>query len=270
MTFETVKAGWLEEKTKSGWQRNWYVLYANGQLRVFESPEQVINTGPEGAQKSLLVCAQTLRIFKGAQYPSDPSFLPPEERSIDCIVVMDKGAKKKVYCAENAGEAAVWQFALEQALSVASSNRIPTASAAVAVAVAGETPTPPPYTAPSAPPAPAPAPATAPEQSNTTTESSELKDREGYRVVVVEGRPVYHCIEHGRCECDHCNSRFGSSAEAGFAVGAALGAVGGFLLRPLGWLFGPPGRGHHHHHHHGGHGGFGPRGGFGHGHGGRH
>lgn len=109
MDYEIAKAGWLYRQSSilRRWKKNWFVLYKNGKMRYFESPdsttsEETINL------PTMLICIKT-----GKQITD--SNAPPAGFGISCMLELVIRDKRLIMCAESPDDMRAWEIALEEA-----------------------------------------------------------------------------------------------------------------------------------------------------------
>lgn len=108
---DIAKAGWLHRQSSvlKRWKKNWFVLYRDGLLRYFESPD-----APR-AEEVYVVRSVCARIKTGPEVGNIP---PPEDVSSGkaCMLEMEmRDGNHLVLCAESFDDMKAWQIALEEA-----------------------------------------------------------------------------------------------------------------------------------------------------------
>ncbi|OWF40444.1 pleckstrin homology domain-containing family B member 2-like [Mizuhopecten yessoensis] len=125
MTLEIAKAGWLYRQSTilRRWKKTWFVLYQDGDLRYFESPN---SHEPEARIVVRAVCS-------AIQAGQMCEISAPEGKTKDCLITLILRDGELRLCAEDPDDMRAWQIALEEA------RVLPPGSAVHAL--------PPPYTA---------------------------------------------------------------------------------------------------------------------------
>lgn len=110
-SLEIAKAGWLYRRSSvlHRWKKNWFVLYRDGVLRYFESPDC------PRAEEVYVVRSAFSRVRIGKEVDS---VHPPEEVSNgkDCLLELEmRDGSNLILCAESVDDMKAWQYALEEA-----------------------------------------------------------------------------------------------------------------------------------------------------------
>lgn len=130
MSFEIAKAGWLHRLSSvlRRWKKNWFVLYTDGVLKFFESPDSHV------AEEAYVIPAKCLFIKTGTQVSG---VNPPPGSDTDCLLMLIfNGDRTLTVCADSLDDMRAWQISLEQARVIQRADYPPQFSAA---------PPPPPY-----------------------------------------------------------------------------------------------------------------------------
>ncbi|XP_013406905.1 pleckstrin homology domain-containing family B member 2 isoform X2 [Lingula anatina] len=106
--FNIVKAGWLQRQSSilRRWKRNWFVLYQNGDLKMFESADS------HYSEWTLVMKIECLAILSGEQC----GVTPPEGTGKECLLkIVGRGNNTYQLCADTLDDMTAWKIALEQA-----------------------------------------------------------------------------------------------------------------------------------------------------------
>ncbi|CAH1777975.1 unnamed protein product [Owenia fusiformis] len=106
--FEIAKAGWLNRQSTilKRWKRSWLVLYVDGILKYFESPDSHVAEDVVLMHKDVR-CMQTGTACLAA---------PPDGASINCLfAVVRTNGERWVFSGADQDDAKAWHIALEQA-----------------------------------------------------------------------------------------------------------------------------------------------------------
>ncbi|KAJ8309757.1 hypothetical protein KUTeg_011622 [Tegillarca granosa] len=107
MSLEIAKAGWLYRQSTilRRWKKTWFVLYQDGDLRYFESPN---SHEPEARIVVRAVC-------RAVQAGAICDVSPPEGKSKGCLLTLVLKDGELKLCAEDEDDMRAWQIALEEA-----------------------------------------------------------------------------------------------------------------------------------------------------------
>jgi len=111
VALEIAKAGWLHRRSTvlHRWKKNWFVLYRDGLLRYFESPES------PRAEEVFVLRSACARVKTGAEVqPVQPPDGVSSAKACMLELEMRDGAHL-VLCAESMDDMKAWQYALEEA-----------------------------------------------------------------------------------------------------------------------------------------------------------
>ncbi|ELT88062.1 hypothetical protein CAPTEDRAFT_223114 [Capitella teleta] len=111
MSFEIAKAGWLQRQSSilRRWKKNWVVLYQDGSLKYFESPD---SHTAEDAER-MTSCQQ---ILTGTSVNVDNT---PEGLGRTCLFSVRFKDSTWTFCAESPDDMRAWQVSLEQFKAIA-------------------------------------------------------------------------------------------------------------------------------------------------------
>merc|ERR1712226_318167 len=107
MAFEIARAGWLQRQSTvlKKWKRSWCVLYVDGYLKYFETPES--HTAEDAARMQ----TDCLKIICGLDLAN---VNPPPTSSRNCLFQLKFRDKEWNFCADSMDDMRAWQDALEQ------------------------------------------------------------------------------------------------------------------------------------------------------------
>ncbi|XP_064639149.1 pleckstrin homology domain-containing family B member 2-like [Lineus longissimus] len=107
MAMDIAKAGWLHRQSTFllRWKKVWFVLYTNGDLKYFKSPDVF------EAEATLRMKTECLTIQTGRAC----GVSPPDGASRDALLAVVGRSETWQLCGENPDDAKAWQFSLEQA-----------------------------------------------------------------------------------------------------------------------------------------------------------
>ncbi|KAL8595602.1 hypothetical protein ACOMHN_025639 [Nucella lapillus] len=108
---DIAKAGWLfrQSTVLHRWKRNWFVLYRDGLLRYFETPDS------PRAEDVFILRSACKQIKTGTEVRSAS---PPEEvrEGKSCMLELDlRDGSQLVLCADTCDDMRAWQMSLEEA-----------------------------------------------------------------------------------------------------------------------------------------------------------
>ncbi|CAD5113162.1 DgyrCDS2351 [Dimorphilus gyrociliatus] len=108
MAFEIARSSWLYRQSSilKRWKSSWFVLYKNGMMRFFDSPDKHV------AEEVYYISKDCLAIRR-AQFVS--SYTPPSHRSTTCLFEVVLKKETLVLCADSPDDMEAWCIALEQA-----------------------------------------------------------------------------------------------------------------------------------------------------------
>lgn len=112
---EIAKAGWLHRQSTvlHRWKKNWFVLYRDGVLRYFESQES-----PRAEEVfALRSCCSHIKTGPEVQSAQPPDGVSSGKACMLELVMRDGGSM--VLCAESHDDMKAWQYALEEARTMA-------------------------------------------------------------------------------------------------------------------------------------------------------
>jgi hypothetical protein len=108
MSYDIAKAGWLYRQSSvlRRWKRNWFVLYTDGVLKYFESPDS------HTAEEAELIPTKLLSL-KTAEQVTDVT--PPQGLGRGCLMMLVMRSQTWVLCADSPDDMRAWQLSLEEA-----------------------------------------------------------------------------------------------------------------------------------------------------------
>lgn len=108
MSFEIAKAGWMHRLSSilRNWKRAWFVLYTDGTLRYFESPDSHVG-------EDAVSLPRDCQCIKGG--PHVKGLTPPPDRQPYSLLELTLKDKTWHLCAESEDDAKAWYLALEDA-----------------------------------------------------------------------------------------------------------------------------------------------------------
>lgn len=108
MSFEIAKAGWLHRQSSvlRRWKRNWFVLYTDGMLKYFDSPNDYV------AKEAELIPTKLRHIKIGKEVTG---VTPPPGFTSECLITLNFGDENWTLCAESVDDMRAWQLSLEEA-----------------------------------------------------------------------------------------------------------------------------------------------------------
>lgn len=108
MSFEIAKAGWVYRLSSvlRRWKRNWFVLYTDGVLKYFESPNSHV------AEEAYVVRTKCLLIKTGSQVAN---VTPPPGMDVNSLLMLVfVGDQTLTLCTESLDDMRAWQMSLEE------------------------------------------------------------------------------------------------------------------------------------------------------------
>lgn len=111
MSFEIAKAGWLHRQSSflRRWKKNWFVLYTDGVLKYFDTPDSHV------AEEAFLIPTKLLTLKTANQVTDVTS---PTGLDRNCLMNLVMTDSSLVICAESGDDMRAWQVALDQARAV--------------------------------------------------------------------------------------------------------------------------------------------------------
>lgn len=119
MSFEIAKAGWLYRLSSvlRRWKKSWFVLYTDGVLKFFESPDSHV------ADEAYVIPTKCLLIKTGSQVSG---VTPPQGLDASgLIMLVFVNDQTLTMCAESIDDMRAWQISVEQARVIRMSENPP-------------------------------------------------------------------------------------------------------------------------------------------------
>ncbi|KAK7090631.1 pleckstrin homology domain-containing family B member 2-like isoform X1 [Littorina saxatilis] len=114
---EIAKAGWMHRQSSvlHRWKKNWFVLYQDGILRYFDSPDS-------SRAEEVYVLRSCCKLIKtGKEVHADPPDQVKDGKN--CFLELDmRDGGNLVLCAESVDDMKAWQYALEEARTMTDPN----------------------------------------------------------------------------------------------------------------------------------------------------
>ncbi|PAA75381.1 hypothetical protein BOX15_Mlig011756g1 [Macrostomum lignano] len=213
--FQIMKAGWLLRQSDilHRWKKCWTVIYANGDLKYFESPDKLI------AEETLSIPVEVQGTMRGEACRVSP----PDGRPYAAVFALSTPDKTWRFCADDPDDADAWLLTLEEARQARPASA-PLPQQYHQYRQYQQPPPPPPYSQYGYGPQPANQGQYQSQrviyvENGCNVPAKVIYHPDGNTVVVYEdGRPPF-CHRHS---CYGCRSCCAGDAALGFAAGALL------------------------------------------------